>query len=509
MILSLLLAWALLPAFPRLSEAEPFPRSSQPASPDNVDLCSFLKDVEAKTDADCREDILAALKAQEPAAYVLKVELARKRKPKVLEAYEFLRAQPAIETAGRKPAGSGEPRTPPGSGNPDKAALPRLDPPINERTFPAWVGPGAKDLKEIYTHWLEAQNQKLQQERENSVSPERRKEIDATIAVNQGRIAALGKIKDSGELSCFLGESCGTKSDLTDTSVRGITTGKAAWTTAEYDRANAETIRQTRVPGGKLDRGVPRLGIVVSEVVENTPLAPLKRNAGNDQQSPLGTAATAALAATGALLLFGGLGGKLVEEKIPNIRRNMGIAALIGGVCATGAISWTRLGVAVPVATSPTVQDEARDALTRGQAALQRVGQSAPNLTTQAGESLQRLASGIATRAAPLLNAQSAQIDIRKFTEYALNPSNADGMHKARVFNSVLGYTRDNYQTLLNQIRSGILSNPAIQGRINQFGTRFTVDIMVHGPKGQALVRTGWIYDPGSQIPRLTTAFVK
>ncbi|WP_350310371.1 DUF6883 domain-containing protein [Pseudomonas sp. MEJ086] len=39
--------------------------------------------------------------------------------------------------------------------------------------------------------------------------------------------------------------------------------------------------------------------------------------------------------------------------------------------------------------------------------------------------------------------------------------------------------------------------------------SRFTVDISVAGPKGNGIVRTGWIYKPGSATPELTTLFVK
>ena len=40
-------------------------------------------------------------------------------------------------------------------------------------------------------------------------------------------------------------------------------------------------------------------------------------------------------------------------------------------------------------------------------------------------------------------------IDPRKLTEYALNPDNPVGRHKARVFEQALGFTKDNYEILL------------------------------------------------------------
>ncbi|HHC24939.1 MAG TPA: hypothetical protein ENK58_05920 [Desulfobacterales bacterium] len=108
-----------------------------------------------------------------------------------------------------------------------------------------------------------------------------------------------------------------------------------------------------------------------------------------------------------------------------------------------------------------------------------------------------------------LIGANRAKTDTRKFTEYALNPNHSVGGDKARVFESALGYNQSNYHGLLHQIRQGVMNNTPVPGKINKFGARYTVDIPVSGPKGGAIVRTGWIYRPGSQVPELTTLFVK
>ncbi len=404
MALSLLLGWALLPSFLRLAEAESPPQSPQQVSSDNKDLCSYLKDVAAKTDADCGEEALAAFKSNDISAYSRLLDFTHKRKPEVLKAYELLKAPPSAEAVGRKATDTGadaDPRheqpTIPGTTKPDPADLPRLDPPINERTFPAWVGPEAKDLKEVYTRWLHAQNRELQQEKGNPVSAERHKEIDATLARNQARIKALGRIGDPGELGCFLGESCGTKTDLSDPSTRGDATGNSLWTKADFERANAEANPQYHVPGGKIDRSVPALGMVASEAAANTPLGPLAEQPSDGDQGGLGAVATMALATTGALLLFGGLGGKALEEKFPNVRRDMGIAAAISGTLAAGAVAWdvgaARLAAtAVPIAADPATRQEAQQVLTAEPPVVQRFAQSASNLLPEAPAGLQRAA---------------------------------------------------------------------------------------------------------------------
>lgn len=107
-------------------------------------------------------------------------------------------------------------------------------------------------------------------------------------------------------------------------------------------------------------------------------------------------------------------------------------------------------------------------------------------------------------------NAVEARIPPDKIADYALNPQHlGGGADKARVFESALGYNRGNASGLISQLRSGVRTNPAIPGRIDEFGQRYTVDVPVTGPKGNAVVRTGWIVDRGSNIPRLVTLFVK
>lgn len=77
------------------------------------------------------------------------------------------------------------------------------------------------------------------------------------------------------------------------------------------------------------------------------------------------------------------------------------------------------------------------------------------------------------------------------------------------MFESALGFTRNNADDLMTQLRQGIMNNTPISGKVDQFGTRFTVDIPVTGPVGSGTVRSGWIYKPGSNVPELTTIYVK
>ena len=109
-----------------------------------------------------------------------------------------------------------------------------------------------------------------------------------------------------------------------------------------------------------------------------------------------------------------------------------------------------------------------------------------------------------------LPNFEQAFIDSRKLTQYALNHNHPVGKHKAKVFESVLGYNQSNAGDLIRQIKQKLPECTAIKGKLDQYGQRYTVDIPVVGPNGRsAIVRTGWIIKTGSNTPSLTTIYVK
>jgi hypothetical protein len=107
-----------------------------------------------------------------------------------------------------------------------------------------------------------------------------------------------------------------------------------------------------------------------------------------------------------------------------------------------------------------------------------------------------------------LRNASRAVIGAHKFTNYVLNLAHPRGRGKARAFKAALGYDRTNYTRLIEEIRRAILLQDAVFLRRDRHGDHYRVDLAVAGPCGTAQVRTGWIYDRGSDVPRLTTAFI-
>ncbi len=105
--------------------------------------------------------------------------------------------------------------------------------------------------------------------------------------------------------------------------------------------------------------------------------------------------------------------------------------------------------------------------------------------------------------------ADTIVIDPRKLTEYALNPEHEAGKHKARVFESALGYNPTNFHLLLDQIMALALDAEMELMQINERGQFFRADLLIDGLAGQQVtVRTGWRLPPSSREARLTTLFV-
>jgi hypothetical protein len=118
--------------------------------------------------------------------------------------------------------------------------------------------------------------------------------------------------------------------------------------------------------------------------------------------------------------------------------------------------------------------------------------------------------SGFTSESGALLNAEHAVIEPNKLASYALDPTHPKGGHKARVFESALGYNSTNADILASRVQEGILSAPAKVLEVNNFGQLMAVDMPIPGINGEtAVVRTGWMYETDALVPRLTTLFVK
>ncbi len=104
-------------------------------------------------------------------------------------------------------------------------------------------------------------------------------------------------------------------------------------------------------------------------------------------------------------------------------------------------------------------------------------------------------------------NAENAVVDIRKLSDYCLNSEHDEGKHKARLFSSILGMTADNAEELSQILLEVIKIREAQLGRKDGFGQRYTLDFRIEWQNRSATLRSGWIVEHDSKIPKLTTCY--
>lgn len=104
-------------------------------------------------------------------------------------------------------------------------------------------------------------------------------------------------------------------------------------------------------------------------------------------------------------------------------------------------------------------------------------------------------------------NLEKAVVDIRKLRDYCLNPNHDDGKHKARLFLSTLEMTADHAEELRQILLTVVKTHEARLGRKDEFGQRYTLDFTLEWQNRSATVRSGWIVEHDSEVPRLTTCY--
>lgn len=104
-------------------------------------------------------------------------------------------------------------------------------------------------------------------------------------------------------------------------------------------------------------------------------------------------------------------------------------------------------------------------------------------------------------------NAENAVVDIRKLRDYCLNPEHEQGKHKARLFASSLNITAENAEQLRQILLEVVTTQEARLGRQDEFGQRYTLDFTLEWQDRNATIRSGWIIESDSNLPRLTTCY--
>lgn len=106
-----------------------------------------------------------------------------------------------------------------------------------------------------------------------------------------------------------------------------------------------------------------------------------------------------------------------------------------------------------------------------------------------------------------LPHAENAIFDIRKLRDYCLNPRHKDGKHKARLFSTILGMTTNDAEELRQILLKIVKIHEAKLGRQDEFGQRYTLDFEISWQNRKARLRSGWIIETDSKIPKLTTCY--
>jgi hypothetical protein len=114
----------------------------------------------------------------------------------------------------------------------------------------------------------------------------------------------------------------------------------------------------------------------------------------------------------------------------------------------------------------------------------------------------------LALKGVRLPNAERAFVDLAKLRGYCLNPNHFRGRHKARVFAAALGFTAEDAELFKSIILRSVLNTDAVMSGKDRHGQRYSVDFLMGGPKGHAIVRSSWIILTGEEYPRFLSCYV-
>jgi hypothetical protein len=101
-----------------------------------------------------------------------------------------------------------------------------------------------------------------------------------------------------------------------------------------------------------------------------------------------------------------------------------------------------------------------------------------------------------------------ALVDVGKLREYCLNERHPRGRHKARLFASILGLTREDAEILRQELLRAAVDGEASPSERDDYGQRYVVNFEMAGPSGSTVIGSIWIVLKGENYPRLITCYV-
>lgn len=106
-----------------------------------------------------------------------------------------------------------------------------------------------------------------------------------------------------------------------------------------------------------------------------------------------------------------------------------------------------------------------------------------------------------------LPNAGRAVVNPAKLHDYILSRFHYSGRFKATFFES-LGYARQNWQRLAEDLKKLAQTEDAVLSRHNGYGQLYVINGSLEGPTGRrASVTTVWIVRDDEDLPRFVTAY--
>jgi hypothetical protein len=106
-----------------------------------------------------------------------------------------------------------------------------------------------------------------------------------------------------------------------------------------------------------------------------------------------------------------------------------------------------------------------------------------------------------------LPNADRAHVAREKIVGYLLNENHPDGQHKAAVFQQ-FGFRDTNWRVLARALRNHAFRHEVSDTKESPYGVRYAIDGLIDTPSTRSLnVRTVWIVETNTIIPRLITAY--
>ena len=77
----------------------------------------------------------------------------------------------------------------------------------------------------------------------------------------------------------------------------------------------------------------------------------------------------------------------------------------------------------------------------------------------------------------------------------------------ACLFRALVGLHPGNAVLLLDALEGAAATGDAVAGKADEYGRRYVLGFEFIGPKGTAIIRSGWIVRADEDVPRLVTRY--